>query len=303
MGHHHDHHHSTNNIKTAFFLNVGFTLLEIIGGIFVNSVAIISDAIHDLGDSLSLGTAWYLDKKSKKDADNKYSYGYSRFSLLGALINSIVLIVGSIFVIKEAIERLSSPEPTDAKGMMFLAIVGVLINGYAALKLSKGKSLNEKVVSWHLLEDVLGWAAVLVASIVMIFVNVPILDPLLSLLITVYILFGVFSRLRETLQIFLQATPKDVHIDEIEEKILKLKNVDSMHHTHIWSIDGESNVFTTHIKLKDSASFKDAINVKLAAKEILAKHNFSHSTIETELEEDCSQHNDNHYHHHHPDIY
>ena len=205
MSHHHHHHHnqSGKNLKIAFFLNLGFTILEFFGGIYVNSVAIMSDAVHDLGDSLSLGTAWYLDKKSHKEADDKYSFGYKRFSLLGALINSIVLIGGSIYVISEAIGRLFEPQPSDAQGMIVFAIIGVLVNGYAAWKLSSGNSLNEKTVSWHLMEDVLGWVAVLIVAIVLNFTDNQYLDPALSILITLYILYNVVLRLKETLYIFL----------------------------------------------------------------------------------------------------
>ncbi|MFV0269668.1 MAG: cation diffusion facilitator family transporter, partial [Draconibacterium sp.] len=155
--HHHEHNHSGKKLKVAFFLNLGFTVFEIFGGLYVNSVAILSDAIHDLGDSLSLGTAWYLDKKSKKGADSKFSFGYVRFSLLGALINSLVLIGGSVYVIYEAVGRILEPEHSDAGGMIVFALIGIAVNGYAAWKMSGGSSLNEKVVSWHLMEDVLGW--------------------------------------------------------------------------------------------------------------------------------------------------
>ena len=175
MGHHHDHHHhSSNNIKVAFFLNFAFTILEIIGGLYVNSIAIISDAIHDLGDTISLGTSWYLEEKSYKKSNKKFSFGYKRFSLLGALINSIILIIGSLYVITEAVGRILEPEHTDAKGMIFFAVIGVLVNGYAAWKLSSGKTMNEKVASWHLVEDVLGWVAVLVVGIILNFKDIKI---------------------------------------------------------------------------------------------------------------------------------
>ena len=172
MGNHHDHHHSSDNIKVAFFLNFAFTILEIIGGLYVNSIAIISDAIHDLGDTISLGTSWYLEEKSHKKSNKKFSFGYKRFSLLGALINSVILIIGSLYVINEAVGRILEPEHTDAKGMIFFAVIGVLVNGYAAWKLSGGKTMNEKVASWHLLEDVLGWVAVLVVAIILNFKDI-----------------------------------------------------------------------------------------------------------------------------------
>lgn len=284
MSHHHSHdHNSVKNLKVAFFLNLGFSILEIIGGIYVNSVAIVSDAVHDIGDSLSLGTAWYLDIKSKKDADKKYSYGYGRFSLLGALINSLVLIIGSIFVIYEAIQRLISPESSDAAGMILFALIGILVNGYAAWKLSGGKSLNEKVISWHLLEDVLGWVAVLIVAIILQFKDIQYLDPALSLLITAYILWGVIGRLRETLKVFLQEVPEGIVLSEIESKLLKIQNVESLHHTHVWSLEGENHVFTTHLKLNEIEDLNQLSKVKEAAKDILKKYNFGHCTVEIEL--------------------
>lgn len=291
MGHHHHHeeNESGRNLKIAFFLNFAFTILEFIGGLYVNSIAIISDAVHDLGDSLSLGTAWFLNNKSKKGPDKKYSFGYARFSLLSALINSVVLIAGSIYVIYEAVGRILEPEHANAEGMIVFALIGVLVNGYAAWKLSGGKSLNEKVVSWHLLEDVLGWVAVLIVAIVLHFKDIPYLDPALSLVITAYILWGVIGRLKETLFIFLQGVPKEIDLMAIEKEILAIDHVHSLHHTHVWSLEGEHHVFTTHLKLKQIDTFKQAVEVKASVKLILEKYHFSHYTIETEFdEESCS---------------
>ncbi|AKP52009.1 cation diffusion facilitator family transporter [Cyclobacterium amurskyense] len=288
MAAHHHHHQSGKNLKIAFFLNLGFTLLEIVGGLYVNSIAIISDAVHDLGDSLSLGTAWYLDKKSKQGSDKKFSFGYARFSLLGALINSIVLIGGSIYVISEAFGRLLNPEQADAKGMFYFAVIGVLVNGYAAWKMSGGKTLNEKVVSWHLLEDVLGWVAVMIVAIVLNFKDIPFLDPALSLLITAYILWGVIGRLKETLYVFLQGVPKEINLVKIEKELLSIDHVQSLHHTHIWSLEGEHHVFSTHLKLERISSFEKLMEVKNEAKAHLEKYHFKHFTIETELDtENC----------------
>ncbi|WP_339923547.1 cation diffusion facilitator family transporter [uncultured Cyclobacterium sp.] len=288
MAAHHHHHQSGKNLKIAFFLNLGFTILEFFGGLYVNSIAIISDAVHDLGDSLALGSAWYLDKKSKQESDKKFSFGYSRFSLLGALINSIVLIGGSIYVISEAFARLLNPEQTDAKGMFYFAVIGILVNGYAAWKMSGGISLNEKVVSWHLLEDVLGWVAVMIVAIVLNFKGIPYLDPALSLLLTAYILWGVVRRLKETLYLFLQGVPKEIDLVKIEKELLAIDHVQSLHHTHIWSLEGEHHVFSTHLKLERITSFGNILDVKNEAKALLKKYHFKHFTIETELNtENC----------------
>lgn len=287
MGHNHSHENqSGKNLRTAFLLNISFTIFEIIGGFYVNSVAIISDAIHDLGDSISLGISWYLDKKSKKEGNQKFSFGYKRFSLLGALINSVVLIGGSVYVIYEAVNRLVEPEYSDADGMIVFAIIGVGVNGYAAWKLSGGKTLNEKVVSWHLLEDVLGWAAVLVVAIILKFKQTPYLDPALSLFIAAYILYGVVKRLKETLVIFLQGVPDDMSIDKIETELIKIENVDSVHHTHIWSQEGEHHVFSTHLKLKNISNLKELLQIKNDIRKSLKSYHFSDCTVETELDKE-----------------
>ncbi|NOZ44844.1 MAG: cation transporter [bacterium] len=284
--HNHSAHHqdSTTNIKTAFFLNLIFTVLEIIGGIFTNSIAIIADALHDLGDSLSLGFAWYLEKYSRKKRSKSFSYGYRRFSLLAALINSLILIIGSFFVLSKAIPRLLSPEPTNAAGMFVLAILGILVNGIAVLRLKKGDSLNEKVVSWHLLEDVFGWVAVLIVSLVNMFASVPILDPVLAILFTLIIVFNIFKNLKRIMSIFLQSIPSDLDMSEIEGKIMSINDVISVHDTHIWTMDGEYNVLTMHIVLKDNADFSRMQKIKQEVKKVMKLFNIQHTTVEFETE-------------------
>ncbi len=287
MGHNHSHtNQSGKNLRTAFLLNISFTVFEIIGGFYVNSVAIISDAVHDLGDSISLGISWYLDKKSRKESNQNFTFGYKRFSLLGALINSLVLIGGSVYVIYKAVNRLIKPEYSDADGMIVFAIIGVAVNGYAAWKLSGGKTLNEKVVSWHLLEDVLGWAAVLVVAVILKFKQTPYLDPVLSLFIAAYILYGVAKRLKETLLIFLQGVPEDMSIEKVQADLLKIENIDSIHHTHIWSQEGEHHVFSTHLKLKNISNLKELLQIKNDIRKSLKPYHFSHCTVETELDEE-----------------
>jgi cobalt-zinc-cadmium efflux system protein len=233
--------------------------------------------------------SWYLDRKSRKDPDKRFTFGYARFSLLGAVINSLVLIAGSIYVIYEAVGRFITPESTNAAGMVGFAIVGIVVNGYAAWRLSGGKTMNEKVVSWHLLEDVLGWVAVLVAGVILYFKDVPYLDPALSLLITLYILWNVVKRLRQTVYIFLQKIPDDISQQSIEEKLLAIDHVESLHHTHIWSLEGEHHVFTTHVRLKNISSFSQITATKNLLKEVICSYNFSHFTIETELDDESCE--------------
>jgi cobalt-zinc-cadmium efflux system protein len=272
------------NIKLAFFLNLGFVIFEIVGGLWTNSMAIISDALHDLGDSFSLGLSWILEKYSGKKKDEKYSYGYRRYSLFAALINSLILITGSVYILSKAVPRLFNPEQPDAKGMVLFAIVGIIVNGVAALRVRRGKSLNEKIVALHLFEDVLGWAAILIISIIMIFKSIPILDPVLSILITIYILYRVIINLKKTFSVFLQAVPEGISIKKIEEEILKIENVVSIHHTHVWSMDSLNNVLSTHIVIKDGTAAEEINGIKRKVREIINPLGLEHSTIEVEYE-------------------
>jgi cobalt-zinc-cadmium efflux system protein len=287
MAHHHAH-EGKGNIGIAFFLNLGFTVLEIIGGFWTNSMAILSDALHDLGDSLSLGFAWYLDKFSKKGPDEKFSFGYARFSLLAALVNSLVLVGGSVLVLVRSVPRIIEPEAVHPQGMLLLAVFGIVINGLAVLGLKKGSSLNERVVSWHLMEDVLGWVVVLIASIVLLFVDVPVLDPILSIGITIYILFNVVKNLKEVLNVLLQGVPKDMSIRDMEQSMSAVPDLLSVHHTHIWSLEGEKVLLSTHVLVRDDIGREAIIALKQHIKDTLRGKGIEHVTVEIEYEsEEC----------------
>ncbi|ELR72107.1 Cobalt-zinc-cadmium resistance protein CzcD [Fulvivirga imtechensis AK7] len=289
MGHNHDHvhhHHGTKNLKVAFFLNLGFTIIEIVGGLLTNSVAILSDALHDLGDSLSLGLSWYFQYLSTKGRDKTFSYGYGRFSLLGAVINSVVLLAGSAIIIFEAIPRLFNPQQPDAQGMIYLAVLGIIFNGAAVLKLRKGSSINEEVVSLHLLEDVLGWTAVLVGSIIMHFYNAPIIDPILSLMIAGYILINVFKNIKKSFRIILQGTPKDLKIDEIIRQTKEIEHIQDVHDFHLWSMDGEYYVFSAHLVVKKNSTMEELTVIKHKVRDLLKSFKIEHATIEFETEDE-----------------
>lgn len=286
--HHHDHHGDVKNIKVAFFLNFGFAIIEIIGGFLTNSVAILSDAVHDLGDSLSLGLAWYFQNYSRKKSDSTYTYGYRRFSLVGALANSLVLIVGSILILTEAIPRIFNPQQAHPQGMMLLAVLGIAVNGVAMLRLRRGKSLNEKVVSLHLMEDVLGWIAVLVGAIIMYFWDVPVIDPILSLLIAGYVLFNVFKNMRELFRILLQGTPHEINSDEIQAEILKIESVKGLHDVHLWTVDGIYNVMTIHVILNKKKTMEELTSIKNNIRNTLKDNGIEHVTLEFEtVDEEC----------------
>ena len=296
--HNHSHSHGKDDrIGWTFFLNVSFTIIEFIGGWLTNSTAIMADAVHDLGDSLSIGFAWILSRFSDKEASDRFSYGYRRLTLFGALINSIVLVIGSVWVLFEAIPRLSNPEMPMAEGMLGLALLGVAVNGYAVFKLKAGKTLNEKVLTWHLLEDVLGWVAVLIVSIVLLFVDLPILDPLLSIGFTLFILFNVLKNLKTTLALFLQATPDEEVQNNIEKAIKAIPEINGIHHMHFWSLDGESHVLTAHLELAHNFEVDKLIRLKQQVAKELSSYNLSHTTIEFEFpQETCRDEHEKHAH-------
>jgi cobalt-zinc-cadmium efflux system protein len=280
---------TSRNIRIVFILNLLFTAIEIIGGFLTNSMAILSDALHDLGDSFALGITLILDKLSHRVSDEKYSYGYQRFNLLAALINTIILVIGSIFIFSEAIPRLSHPEHSNAQGMVIFAIIGIVVNGAAALRLRGSKSQNTKIIAWHLLEDVLGWTAVLIVAFVLLFKDVHILDPLLSILITAYVLYNVLKNLKKTLSLFLQGVPEDIEIKKLEENILNQPRVKSVHHTHIWSLDGENHVLTTHVVVFKHTTRIQINQIKKSIMALISGHHFEHTTIEIEYEdENCN---------------
>ncbi|MCG7646766.1 cation diffusion facilitator family transporter [Alteromonas sp. Cnat3-28] len=283
----HSHSQSSEKIGWAFFLNFGFTIIEFIGGWLTNSTAIMADAVHDLGDTLSIGSAWLLNKLGTKSATKEFTYGYRRLSLLGALINGIVLIVGSAWILYEAVPRLSNPEIPETEGMIALAILGVLVNGFAAYKLHGGKSLNEKVLNWHLLEDVLGWVAVLIVAIVMQFKDWPVLDPVLSIGFTLFILFNVIRNLISTVKLFFQASPDNSLLQKVTDKLLELDAVSDLHHLHIWSLDGEHHVATVHV-VSQFESKAEYLELKESVSNALQEFELSHTTIEIELtSEEC----------------
>jgi cobalt-zinc-cadmium efflux system protein len=274
-------HKKSKNIRLAFILNLLFSISEFIGGFLINSVAIMSDAIHDLGDSISLGLSWFLEKFSAKEKNERFSFGYKRFSLLGALINAIFLIGGSVYIFFQAIPLLINPEHSNAGGMIGFAIVGVLVNGFAAYRLHKGTSMNEGVLSWHLLEDVLGWVAVLIVGIVLLFKDIHILDPILSLAITVFILVNVVRNLVKTMKIFLEGVPENIDLKSIQLQLEKIPGVESVQQLRIWSIDGEENAMNVHLSAKGD-KLEDAKTIKQLVREATSEMNIGFSTIELE---------------------
>ncbi|MBT8251710.1 MAG: cation diffusion facilitator family transporter, partial [Nitrosopumilus sp.] len=248
-------HDREKNIKFAVILNIGFTAFEIVGSILTNSLALLSDAIHDAGDSIALTSSLVLEKKAKKGPDKIRTFGYGRLSLFSAVISAIFLVAGSVFILSQAIPRILNPEHVDGFGMMWIAVIGITINFLAFLKVRRGQSVNENIISWHMLEDVLGWIAILFGSILIQFWDNHQIDSLLTIGITAFIMFGVFKNLRKSINIFLQGVPEHIDMDKVRNTILSIKGVKNLHDVHVWSIDGENNIFTGHIVI-DTNSLK-----------------------------------------------
>ena len=291
------------NILFAFILNLSFSIFEFIGGIFTGSVAILSDSIHDLGDALSIGISFFLEKKSKKKPDNKYTYGYIRYSVLGGLITTVILLVGSILVIYNAIGRIITPVEVNYKGMIIFAIIGLVTNFIAAYLTKEGDSINQKSVNLHMLEDVLGWAIVLIGAIIMNFTDIKIIDPIMSIGVALFILINTFKNLKQILDLFLEKTPPNIDIEHLKKHLQEIDEVDDIHHIHVWSIDGFNNYATMHIVTKSNNLKK----IKEEIRDELKEHGICHAILETEDEAcqdvECNPNfnieGGNHHHHHH----
>jgi len=289
------------NIFIAFLLNLCFSIFEFFGGLFTGSVAIISDAVHDFGDAISIGTSFVLEKKSEQKPNKKYTYGYARFSVLGGFITTMILIISSFIVIYNAILRIINPTPLNYDGMIIFAVIGAIVNLVAAHFTHGGKSINQKAVNLHMLEDVLGWIVVLIGAIVIKFTNLYVIDPILSITVALFITVTSFKNLKRILDVFLIKTPNEINIDEIIEHVESIDSVVGVHHVHVWSLDGENNCATLHVVVKEIST-----KIKAEIKHELEEHNVSHVTVEMETElEDCHEktceikHQSHHRHHHH----
>ncbi len=295
---------SEKRILLAFILNFGFSVFEFFGGIFTHSIAIFSDSIHDLGDSISIGASYLLEKKSNRQPDEKYNFGYARFSILGAIITTTILLIGSVIVTYNAIKRIIEPVSVNYDGMIIFAVIGTIVNLCASIFTKGEHSLNQKAVNLHMLEDVLGWLVVLVGAVVMKFTNLLILDPIMSLGVAVFIFINACKTAKQILDLFLIKTPKGIDIEELRNHVTEIEGVVDVHHIHLWSLDGQGVYATMHVVSDDCS-----LNVKQKIKEELKEHGIVHSTLEFEtLQENCNetickiepiQHSGHCHHHHH----
>lgn len=290
--HHHSHDHggSTKALWWGFGLNLAFTLIEIVGGLYTGSVAILADAVHDLGDSASLALALYFERYSQKRPDAEYSFGYRRFSLLSALISGVVILSGSVVILFEAISRFQNPREPLGMGMIGLSVLGLLVNGAAALKMKMGRSQNERMLSWHFVEDALGWLATLIAAVFITWKHWTWVDPALAILLAVWVSRNVWRELRTTLRFFLQAAPADFNVENFSTRVTQLPGVLSLHDLHVWSLDGARHVLSLHVVLEMSlAQDSNRLHaIKQDIKKLAGESHALHVTIETEHgEDDC----------------
>lgn len=289
---------SEKRIFTAFILNLLFSVFELVGGIFTGSVAIMSDSLHDLGDALSIGISYLLEKKSKKEADRCYTFGYARYSVLGGLITAFILFIGSCAVIYNAIRRMLNPVDINYNGMLLLAIIGVTVNLAAAYFTHGGHSVNQRAVNLHMLEDVLGWVVVLIGAIIMRFTDIAIIDPLMSVAVAIFILINCVKTLKEIFDIFLEKAPNGYNTEEIKSHIMTVADIDSIPIMHLWTLDGVNHYAVMHIVTKQNYSIKEKIRAELAEHGIFNSFIELHVSLDSCPTEAYTQ-KDKHTHHHH----
>ena len=273
------------NILIAFLLNLGFSVFEFFGGLFTGSVAILSDAVHDLGDALGIAVSWFLERKSTRTADDTYTYGYARFSVLGSVFTCGILLFGSVGVVVSAIGRLMHPLPIRYDGMILFAVVGVAVNLTAAFVTRKGESLNQKAVNLHMLEDVLTWVVVLIGAVVMRYTDWTVIDPLVSIAVAVYIFVHAIGHLRVVADIFLEKVPDGYSVATVQAQVEAVEGVIRAHHVHLRSIDGYTHAASLHVVAEG-----DPAAVKAAVRQALQEKGIAHVTVEVEsANEVCGQ--------------
>ncbi len=277
---HHHHKKAGDNLAFVFFMNLAFNIIVIVGGLATNSVAILADCIHDLSDTISIAFAWVLEKVSQKDSTDNYSYGYQRFSILGAVIISVFVIIMAFVILQEAIPRLFAPEGVDAEGMFLISIIGLVFKSLSVYRLHKGETFNEKAIFFHQLGDIFEWLAILILSVVLIFWDgAPYLDPFVSIGIALWLIFNLGRNLYKSLEVLLQKTPDYFDVNEFKNSILDIQGVNAIDDFHIWSLDGIDSVMT----LKVDVDFgQDVSQIKKEIYDISNRYHVVDITIELE---------------------
>ena len=275
---HHHHRKAGENLAFVFFMNLTFNIIVIIGGLATNSMAILSDCIHDMSDTISIAIAWLLEKISQKDSSDSYSYGYQRFSILGAVITSVFVIIMAFVILLEAIPRLFAPEGVDAGGMLIIALVGIVFKSISVYRLHRGETFNEKAIFFHQLGDIFEWLAILILSIILIFWDgAPYLDPFVSIGIAIWLIFNLGRNLIKSIQVLLQKTPDNFDVEEFKTSINEIKGVNAIDDFHVWSLDGIDSVLTLKIAVNDWSRIGE---IKKEIYTIASKYHIVDVTIE-----------------------
>lgn len=283
-----------SGLSLAFWLNLSFSIIELIGGFFTNSTAIIADAFHDFIDAVAIGLAVWMEKVSTKKRTPGFSYGYKRFSLLSAVGMSVFLLVGMSLMIISAVKSFFQPEEVNSVGMLWLALLGILINGFAFLRIkqsgghshhghshSHGSNFNSRAIMLHLLEDILGWVAVLAGATVMYFTNWYWIDGVLTIAIALFIGFNAVKNLINTMKVILQSTPENVNVEKMIAELNGIKGVENIHDVHVWSMDGNYNVGSLHAVVNVSDENEERVILESISR-LMEKHHIQHPTIQIE---------------------
>lgn len=276
---------SKRAVRLAFFLNLSFAIVEFIAGGVFGSSAVLADSVHDLGDAIAIGISAFLESISNREEDSHYTLGYKRFSLLGAMVTAVILMTGSGMVILENVSKLFHPQPVNDEGLLWLGIIAISVNVLASLVIRKGQTKNESILSLHFLEDTLGWVAVILMAIVLRFTDWYILDPLLSLAISFFILSKAIPRFWSTLKIFLDAVPEGVDIKQVKNDLEQLDNVASVNQLNLWTMDGLEKNAIVHVCLEH---VKHMEVCKESIRDLLKERGFQNVTIE--VDEDLATH-------------
>ena len=275
---HHHHKKAGENLAFVFFMNLAFNIIVIVGGIATNSMAILADCIHDMSDTISIAFAWYLERVSQKESSDNYSYGYQRFSILGAVIISVFVIIMAFVILSEAIPRLFAPQGVDAGGMLIVAVIGLIFKSLSVHRLHDGETFNEKAIFFHQLGDIFEWLAILILSIILMFWDgAPYLDPFVSIGIALWLIFNLGRNLYKAVEVLLQKTPDHFDVDEFKTSINAIRGVSAIDDFHVWSLDGIDSVLTLKVSI---SSLDNQERIKKEIYAIASKYHIVDITIE-----------------------
>lgn len=290
--HGHHHHHAHGNDQTegrlwiSIFLNLIITLAEFIGGIISGSLALLSDALHNLNDTTSLGISLFARKVSKKEANKEKTFGYKRAEIIGAFINLITLVIIALFLIKEGVERFYNPQPIDGLIMFVVAIIGLLGNVITAVLLyrSSKENINIRSAYVHIMSDALSSVGVIVAGWLILQYELFIVDTILTLIIAGYILWQSYYMLRQTIDILMESTPTEIQLEEVTLAMQEVAGVRDVHHLHVWRLDESNILLESHVVI-DESDMMNMEKIKSSLKDLLNNSfNIQHSTLEFEFE-------------------